>query len=64
MKITKKEVDRTLYINESKKKRKEKANENRILWTGVRSTSFEDKKKYNRKRSKKIVNKAIKEYCY
>ena len=44
--MTKKELARAIYVNESQKKRKEKAAEGRVVWTGVRSTSYQDKTKY------------------
>lgn len=57
--MTKKELEKAVYINESKKKRKEKANQNRQTWVGVRSAVFEDKKKYNRKKFKKALDKEL-----
>lgn len=57
--MTKKELEKAIYINESKKKRKEKANQNRQTWVGVRSAVFEDKKKYNRKKFKKALDKEL-----
>lgn len=57
--MTKKELEKAVYINESKKKRKEKANQNRQTWVDVRSAVFEDKKKYNRKKFKKTLDKEL-----
>lgn len=54
--MTKKELARATYINESKKMRKEKASENRTEWTGYRSTVYKDKTKYDRKKFKKVLD--------
>ena len=54
--MTKKEIERATYINESKKKRKEKAQKDRKGWTGFRSTVYQDKTKYNRKKLKKVLD--------
>ena len=55
--MTKKELDKATYVNESKKKRKEKANKDRKEWTGFRPTVYKDKTKYDRKKFKKVVDK-------
>lgn len=54
--MTKKEMERTTYINKSKKQRKEEAKKNRIDWIGLRPAFYKDKTKYNRQRDKKISN--------
>lgn len=57
--MTKREIDRAIYVNESKRKRKEKASQNRKTWVGIQSTTFADKTKYNRKKMKKELDKLI-----
>lgn len=57
--MTNKEIARAIYINESKRKRKEKASQNRKTWVGIQSTTFADKKKYNRKKMKKELDRLI-----
>ncbi len=52
-KMTKREIERSLYVNESKKKRKEKASQGRKDWTGLRPTVYKDKSKYDRNREKR-----------
>lgn len=54
--MTKKEIERMLYVNESKKRRKEKASEGRKDWTGLRPVVYKDKTKYDRKKMKKILD--------
>lgn len=54
--MTKREIERATYVNESKKKRKEKASEGRKEWTGFRSTYYTDRTKYNRKKFKKVLD--------
>lgn len=54
--MTKKELERATYINESKKKRKEKVSEGRKEWTGYRPTIYKDKTKYDRKKFKKALD--------
>ena len=50
----KKELERAIYVNESKKKRKEKASQGRKDWTGLRPVVYKDKSKYDRKRDRKV----------
>lgn len=50
----KKEIERMIYVNESKKKRKERASTHRKDWTGIRPAIHKDKTKYNRQKNKKI----------
>ena len=57
--MTKKQLEKAVYVNESKKKRKEKASKNRKDWVGLRPTVYKDKTKYNRQKSKREVEK-----CY
>ena len=57
--MTKKQLQKAVYINESKKKRKEKASKNRKDWVGLRPTVYKDKTKYDRQKSKREVEK-----CY
>ncbi len=52
--MTKREIERSLYVNKSKKKRKEKASQGRKDWTGLRPAVYKDKSKYDRKREKRI----------
>ena len=53
--MTDKKIKNSLYVNVSKKKRKEKAKENRgETFVGYRSAFFKDKTKYNRQKNKKI----------
>jgi hypothetical protein len=54
--MTKKTIERALYINESKKRRKEKASKNRKDWVGMRPAYYQDKTKYNRKSYKEILD--------
>lgn len=54
--MTKREMERMAYVNESKKKRKEKASEGRKEWTGFRPTVYKDKTKYNRNKMKKVLD--------
>lgn len=54
--MTKKELEKAIYVNESQKKRKEKTAQNRQTWVGIRPTVFSDKKKYNRQKFKKILD--------
>jgi len=51
--MTQKELERAVYVNESKKKRKEKASQGRRDWTGLRPTIYKDKSKYDRNREKR-----------
>ena len=57
--MTKKQLEKAVYVNESKKKRKEKASKNRKDWIGLRPTVYKDKTKYDRQKSKREVEK-----CY
>jgi hypothetical protein len=57
--MTKKQLEKAVYVNESKKKRKEKASKNRKDWVGLRPTVYKDKTKYDRQKSKREVEK-----CY
>ena len=52
--MTKKELARATYVNESKKKRKEKTSAHRKNWTGIRPVIHKDKTKYNRQKNKQI----------
>lgn len=52
--MTKKQLEKAIYVNESKKKRKEKASKNRKDWVGLRPTIYKDKTKYNRQAYKKV----------
>ena len=54
--MTRKELERATYVNESKKKRKEKASEGRRDWVGCRSVVYKDRKKYDRKKFKKVLD--------
>lgn len=54
--MTNKELERCTYVNESKKRRKEKASKDRKDWTGFRSTQYKDKTKYDRKKIKKTLD--------
>lgn len=54
--MTKKELEKAIYINESKKVRKAKAAQDRKDWTGFRSVVYQDKTKYNRKKFKKLLD--------
>lgn len=53
--MTKREIERATYVNESKKKRKEKAKKNRADWVGLRPAYYKDKTKYDRKKFKKVL---------
>lgn len=55
--MTKKQLEKAVYVNESKKKRKEKASKNRKDWVGLRPTVYKDKTKYDRRKSKREVEK-------
>lgn len=55
--MTKRELEKATYVNESQKRRKEKASKDRKEWTGFRSTQYQDKTKYNRKKIKKTLDK-------
>ena len=57
--MTKKQLEKAVYVNESKKKRKEKASKNCKDWVGLRPTVYKDKTKYDRQKSKREVEK-----CY
>lgn len=57
--MTKKQLEKAVYVNESKKKRKEKASKNRKDWVGLRPIVYKDKTKYDRQKSKREVEK-----CY
>lgn len=57
--MTKKQLEKAVYVNESKKKRKEKASKNHKDWVGLRPTVYKDKTKYDRQKSKREVEK-----CY
>ena len=57
--MTKKKLERAVYINESQKRRKEKANKNRQSWAGIRPAIFENNKKYNRQKFKKELDIAL-----
>ena len=57
--MTKKQLEKAVYVNESKKKREEKASKNRKDWVGLRPTVYKDKTKYDRQKSKREVEK-----CY
>ena len=57
--MTQTELNRIVYVNESRKKRKEKAIQNRREWTGIRNTVFKNKKAYNRQRMKKELKMTI-----
>ena len=61
--MTKQEISRIVYVNESKKRRKEKASKNRKDWNGLRPAVYQDKTKYNRKKLKKLLDFSDKE-CY
>lgn len=52
--MIKREIERVIYVNESKKKRKEKAAQGRKDWTGLRPVVYKDKSKYDRKRDRRI----------
>lgn len=52
--MTKREIEKAVYVNESKKKRKEKASQGRKDWTGLRPVVYKDKSKYDRKRDRRI----------
>ena len=52
--MTKREIERAVYVNESKKKRKEKASQDRKDWTGLRPVVYKNKSKYDRKRDRRI----------
>lgn len=54
--MTKQEISRIIYVNEPKKRRKEKASKNRKDWTGLRPAVYQDKTKYNRKKLKKLLD--------
>lgn len=54
--MTKKELEKAIYVNESKKHRKLKTSKNRKDWVGMRPTVFKDKTKYDRKKFKKIID--------
>lgn len=57
--MTKKKLERAVYINESAKKRKEQANKNRQSWTGIRPAVFGSDKKYNRQKFKKALDREL-----
>lgn len=57
--MTKKAMAKAMYVNVSKKKRKEQAKENRKgTFEGYRPTYFKDKTKYNRQKYKNFEKDA------
>lgn len=57
--MTKKKLERAVYVNESQKRRKEKTSKNRQSWAGIRPAIFESNKKYNRQKFKKELDIAL-----